>query len=108
GRRSSGAPSSRSTGAVTSRHESPRSSSGFARVRARSRHSPSASASSLSRRLPVHFFIFSPSAEYWSDIRSQREIIREVLASGGELDEAALGLEIGNPLLASLGRVGRD
>jgi exodeoxyribonuclease V gamma subunit len=63
---------------------------------------------SLSRRLPVHFFIFSPSAEYWSDIRSQREIIREVLASGGELDEAALGLEIGNPLLASLGRVGRD
>jgi exodeoxyribonuclease V gamma subunit len=62
----------------------------------------------LSRHLPVHFFILSPSAEYWSDIRSQREIIREVLASGGELDETALGLEIGNPLLASLGRVGRE
>jgi len=62
----------------------------------------------LARRVAVHFFILSPSAEYWSDIRSQREIIRELLASGAELDESALGLEIGNPLLASLGRVGRD
>jgi exodeoxyribonuclease V gamma subunit len=62
----------------------------------------------IARRIAVHFFILSPSAEYWSDIRSQREIVRELLKKGGELDEAALGLEIGNPLLASLGRVGRD
>lgn len=62
----------------------------------------------IAGRIPVHFFILSPSAEYWSDIRSQREIVRELLKKGGELDEAALGLEIGNPLLASLGRVGRD
>lgn len=62
----------------------------------------------LGRRIDVHLFVLSPSAYYWADVRSRREIVRALLRDGRELDEDALHLECGNPLLASLGRLGRD
>jgi exodeoxyribonuclease V gamma subunit len=61
----------------------------------------------LSRTTDVHLFLLSPSREYWADIRSKREIIRE-LAAHEEPEEEAPDLREGNPLLASLGRLGRD
>ncbi|MCK5912286.1 MAG: exodeoxyribonuclease V subunit gamma, partial [Desulfuromusa sp.] len=49
----------------------------------------------------VNLFLLSPTREYWADIRSQKEQARLTSA------ERALGTE-GNPLLASLGKLGRD
>lgn len=54
--------------------------------------------------MDVHMFILNPSAAYWADIRSRREIARA--ARSGE--SATTYLEEGNSLLASLGRQGRD
>jgi exodeoxyribonuclease V gamma subunit len=64
----------------------------------------------LGRLVEVHLFLLSPSREHWDEIRSKREIAREVRSSGGneEAPEEALALIEGNPLLASLGRMGRD
>jgi exodeoxyribonuclease V gamma subunit len=64
----------------------------------------------LSQWIELHLFILSPSREYWADIRSRREVLRTLAqrpAAPGDT-EAALHLEEGNPLLASLGRQGRD
>ncbi len=64
----------------------------------------------LARRVEVHLFLLSPSRQYWAWIRSQREIIRAVRKqeeAGAELEEK-LHLALGNPLLASLGRLGRE
>jgi len=63
----------------------------------------------LARLRPVHFFLLSPSEEYWSDIRSQQEIHR--LYNKHDVGSAEIPLqyvETGNPLLASLGVLGRD
>lgn len=60
----------------------------------------------LSSRIELHAFIVSPSREHWSEIRSRREIARAL--AGTDRDEDELLLTEGNPLLASLGRVGRD
>lgn len=64
----------------------------------------------LSRHVELHLFLLSPSAEYWADIRSRREVLRTLARqSAGSADiDQALDLEEGNPLLASLGRIGRD
>jgi exodeoxyribonuclease V gamma subunit len=64
----------------------------------------------LSRHVEVHLFLLSPSAEYWAEIRSRRDVLRTVVQRGaGTADvEQTLHIEVGNPLLASLGRVGRD
>ena len=59
----------------------------------------------LSRRMPMHLFVLSPSQQYWGHIRSEREQIRQ---RGSSVDEADLHFEQGHPLLASLGRVGRE
>jgi exodeoxyribonuclease V gamma subunit len=59
----------------------------------------------LAELVEIHFFLLSPSREYWAEIRSKREIIREI---AGREEEEDLHLEVGNPLLASLGRLGRD
>ncbi len=64
----------------------------------------------LADRVEVHAFLLSPSRQYWAWIRSQREIIRAVRREeeeGAELEEK-LHLALGNPLLASLGRLGRE
>lgn len=65
----------------------------------------------LSRVVDVHLFLLSPSREYWAEIRSQREQLRDVRGAarnGNEPSEKELHLTEGNPLLASLGRLGRD
>jgi exodeoxyribonuclease V gamma subunit len=65
----------------------------------------------LSKVSDVHLFLLSPSSEYWAEIRSKREQLRAVARAtrpGREPTEEDLHLEEGNPLLASLGRLGRD
>ena len=60
----------------------------------------------LSARVELHLFVLSPSREYWADIRSQRDIIRALARREASAD--ALHVIEGHPLLASLGRLGRD
>ena len=57
--------------------------------------------SAVSRLTEVNLFLLSPTREYWGDILSKKASAR--LAP----EERALRSE-GNPLLASLGRIGRD
>ncbi|HME44215.1 MAG TPA: exodeoxyribonuclease V subunit gamma [Syntrophorhabdales bacterium] len=63
----------------------------------------------LSDRIPVHLFLFNPSKEYWVDIVPERRIVS---AERAEKEKSSFPLEmhfeIGNPLLASLGTLGRD
>ena len=54
----------------------------------------------------MHLFVLSPSQEYWGQIRSAREQIREKRTRGEAPGE--MHFEEGHPLLASLGRLGRD
>lgn len=61
----------------------------------------------LSRHRHVAMFLLSPSQEYWAHVRSKREIARS-LFDRPSLTAEAMGLELGHPLLASLGRLGRD
>jgi len=58
----------------------------------------------LARHTEVCLFVLNPSREYWELIRDRREQAR--LAGSADADE--LLLETGNPLLASLGKQGRD
>jgi len=64
----------------------------------------------LSQRTEVHLFLPSPSPEYWAEIRSRRQLWRERLARWATLPDLEESVEQyeGNPLLASLGRVGRE
>jgi exodeoxyribonuclease V gamma subunit len=55
----------------------------------------------LAARIPVNLFLLSPTQEYWTDIVSRRRLFRM------SESERALSTE-GNPLLASLGRSGRE
>ena len=52
----------------------------------------------------VHLFVLNPCRRYWGEIVSYREKVRR----SGQEDPETLYLEIGNSLLASLGRQGRD
>jgi exodeoxyribonuclease V gamma subunit len=58
----------------------------------------------LAQRTEVHVFALNPSREYWELIRDPKEQARLAVAG----DTAELFLETGNPLLASLGKQGRD
>ncbi|MFQ6757344.1 MAG: exodeoxyribonuclease V subunit gamma [Deltaproteobacteria bacterium] len=62
----------------------------------------------LAHILPVHFHLFSPTEGYFGDIRSQGEVHRALARLPSGLDEADLSLEIGHPLLASMGGMARD
>lgn len=63
----------------------------------------------LSQRRDVHLFLLAPTEHYWGDLQSEREKVRFLawcqrngkLAGAEHIDE-------GHPLLASLGKVGRD
>ncbi|MES9970516.1 MAG: exodeoxyribonuclease V subunit gamma [Candidatus Thiodiazotropha sp.] len=52
----------------------------------------------------VHLFLLNPCEAHWADIVSPAEQARMALRSR----EEALYLEVGNPLLATMGRQGRD
>lgn len=60
----------------------------------------------LSKLVEVHAFVLSPSKEFFADIRDQRSLARRAAKTGRSPEEEHL--EIGNPLLASLGKLGRD
>lgn len=62
----------------------------------------------LASRIPVHLFVLSPSSEYWGWIRGKRETLRRAKAAPGPDLETELAEAAGHPLLASLGRVGRE
>ncbi|MCC8987326.1 MAG: exodeoxyribonuclease V subunit gamma [Candidatus Contendobacter sp.] len=58
----------------------------------------------LARYIDVHLFLLNPCQEYWGDIRAERDLAR----LGEETDPEDIYLTVGNPLLASLGKQGRD
>jgi exodeoxyribonuclease V gamma subunit len=58
----------------------------------------------LTSIIDVHLFLLNPCQAHWADIVSPGEQARLVLQSSDE----ALYLEVGNPLLATMGRQGRD
>jgi exodeoxyribonuclease V gamma subunit len=67
----------------------------------------------LASTMEVNLFLMSPSQEFWLDIRSDREMRRELLRAREKTGwatptEAALYLERGNSLLSSLGTLGRE
>ncbi|MHB1014599.1 MAG: exodeoxyribonuclease V subunit gamma [Desulfurivibrionaceae bacterium] len=62
----------------------------------------------LAHILPVHFHLFSPAEGYFADIRSQDEAHRALARLPSDLDQADLYLEVGHPLLASMGGMARD
>ena len=58
----------------------------------------------LADLLEVRLFLLNPCLHYWTEIRSEREIARQVK----DQDPRRLYLETGNSLLASLGKQGKD
>ena len=63
----------------------------------------------ISRFIDVHFFVMNPCKEYWFDIVTERKLDSVIRESGADYKlPGRLHLEIGNALLASMGRVGRD
>lgn len=58
----------------------------------------------LARWCEVDLYLLNPCAQFWGMIESERTIARRA----PEADHAALYLETGNRLLASMGRLGRD
>ncbi|WP_459945869.1 exodeoxyribonuclease V subunit gamma [Desulfocastanea catecholica] len=61
---------------------------------------------SLSDHMDVHLFLLSPCRSYWGNVQSKRMQYKRV---GQEVvDRTELGVEEHHPLLASLGRQGRD
>ncbi|HIJ77835.1 MAG: exodeoxyribonuclease V subunit gamma [Desulfobulbaceae bacterium] len=61
----------------------------------------------VAKILPVHLFLLSPSVKYWGDIMAVKEMHRRSTVLHPEFCED-LHLEVGNPMLASFGFVGRD
>ncbi len=58
---------------------------------------------SLAQVIDVHLFLMNPCKEYWGDLVPEKYILRK-----GESAKEKLYLEVGNPLLSSLGKLGRD
>ncbi|MGQ9844429.1 MAG: exodeoxyribonuclease V subunit gamma, partial [Spirochaetota bacterium] len=63
----------------------------------------------ISNVVPVHIFQLNPSKEYWFDVRSEKTILRiKQKFKSKNIPIEDLHFEIGNPLLASMGRVGQE
>ncbi|MEA2083194.1 MAG: exodeoxyribonuclease V subunit gamma [Thermodesulfobacteriota bacterium] len=63
----------------------------------------------LSEFCDVHLFVVNPCQEYWGDIFSEKEIYRKRRQAGDHFTEHEnMYLETGNPLLAAMGKLGRD
>lgn len=58
----------------------------------------------------VHLFLLNPSPEYWAWIRTRRSVLRQEWERFGSVQqlEQAWQEALGNPLLASLGRMGGE
>lgn len=69
---------------------------------------------SLATHVPIHTYLLSPCAVFWSDIRSDRESSRLITrwerknASTAQLDKLEELLADRHPLLANFGRMGRE
>lgn len=59
----------------------------------------------LSSIVPVHIFQLNPSKEYWFDVVSEKTKLR---LQQRNIDVEKYKYEVGNPLLASLGKVGKE
>ena len=63
----------------------------------------------VARFASVSIYVVSPTREYWSDIRSPREAAKQLdMFHEKSLADEYAHVEVGNPLLASLGRHGRE
>jgi exodeoxyribonuclease V gamma subunit len=63
----------------------------------------------ISALIPVHLFFLNPCEGYWLEIRSPREAARLLRRAADQgLDAEEVYIEAGHPLLASLGRSGRN
>ena len=60
----------------------------------------------LARHTHVNLFLLCPSDQYWADLASRQKA--EFLSRVFDLDRQELHLDVGNPLLGSLGRLGQD
>ncbi|MBM9518693.1 exodeoxyribonuclease V subunit gamma [Desulforhopalus vacuolatus] len=58
----------------------------------------------LSRQINVHLYLLSPCQGYWGDMTGEKKVLRTALKTGLDVAEG----EGGHPLLADLGRQGRD
>lgn len=58
----------------------------------------------LSQWIDIHLFLLNPCEAHWAEIVDLQEQARRELAADG----SELYLDVGNPLLASMGRQGRD
>ena len=64
---------------------------------------------SLGQIIDVNLFVMNPCQEYWGDIIADNDIARQSLAHQQPVDYAEQHyLSSGNPLLASMGKLGRD
>ncbi len=61
----------------------------------------------VARHIDVHLFVMNPCREYWSDTMTFGEMRKIRAMTGGTVPETDLYLEQGNPLLSSLGAMGR-
>lgn len=65
--------------------------------------------SAVSRFVDIHLFHLNPSVEYWGDIVSRKEQVRlRSRKAGSASPPGEEHYETGNPLLASMGKLGRD
>jgi exodeoxyribonuclease V gamma subunit len=63
----------------------------------------------LASVLDIHLFVLNPSLAYWGDIVSERDQARiRSLRKRHDRKSEAASFDIGNPLLASLGKQGRE
>ncbi|HEX4665184.1 MAG TPA: exodeoxyribonuclease V subunit gamma [Chthoniobacterales bacterium] len=61
----------------------------------------------LADRVSLHLFLLRPTPQWWGDTRSAREEMR-ARRKASESAQLDLQFERGNPLLSSLGKLGRD
>ncbi len=59
----------------------------------------------LAQHCELHLFLLNPCQDYWGDIQAERDSAHQTPADSDPADEY---LHVGNPLLASLGKQGRD
>jgi exodeoxyribonuclease V gamma subunit len=66
--------------------------------------------SKLSEYVEINLFVLNPCQEYWFDIHSNPEIARKIrkLNKNKSINTDEQHFEVGNPLLASMGKLGRD
>lgn len=59
----------------------------------------------LAKKIDIHLFIINPCKEYWGDIQSEKQLAKLKLQLPSDQQSY---YDIGNPLLSSMGRQGRD